>query len=232
MLKRTSLCSPTGNSQVGRLEISRNTFDEVINYAKAADKNEVCGFLLVRQYTPNDFEVIDGSLHIPRQLAAAGASEPLPQGESAQMDIEDEYEDDPEVFRVLWHSHMNGEARFSSTDIATHNRMATTTGHDAMFFMVVNARGQATANIEVYRPFRIGTQLWLSVIENEDELDLEPYKQKLAEVCEPYLPKLIIPTYRHGEEEPRDFDIEEHLGLGATAGPRWITATELELETK
>lgn len=186
MLKQTVLCSPVGTSSTGTLVIERDVFEEVINYAKAAGHKEVCGFLLVRRQSSTLYSVLPNSLHIPLQWADIGASEPLPQGQAAQMDIEEPYEDDEDVFRLLWHSHMGGSAHFSSVDLKTADDMSRSTGFNAMFFMVVNQHGQATANLEVYYPFRIGTQLRLVVLENEEAADLETYKAELARKCEPF----------------------------------------------
>lgn len=184
MRRTTTLCSPVGaTTEAGTLTIERDTFNEVVNYAKAAAPQEVCGFLLVQRTDAATYHVLKDSLLIPAQLIASGYSEVLPEGEIEQMDFEEAYEDDPTVFRLLWHSHVNGIAQFSGTDTDTHRRMATTTAHEAMFFMVLNTHGQATANIEVYQPFRIGTQLRLVVLENDEQAALDPYKAMLKQKC-------------------------------------------------
>lgn len=204
--KSTVLCSPYGTSQTGTLLIERNLFEEVINYAKAAALEEVCGFLLVRKESPSLYRVLEDSLHIPEQRTAAGYSETRSEGEIAQMDLEEQYDEDPNVFRLLWHSHVHGGASFSSTDTATHQRMATTSAFDAMFFMVVNTRGQASANLEVYRPFRIGTQLRLVVLENELEADLTPYRAELAVKCQPMPKRTYVPPALLNLEEDSEHD--------------------------
>ena len=186
MQKQTRLCSPTGTSQAGTLFIDRESLDEAVNYALAAGQNEVCGFMLVRRFDPKTFVVIENSLILPYQLVAQGLSQPAPEGESEQMDVEDEHEDDPDVFRLLWHSHGTGAAAFSTTDTNTHDKMASTTAFDAMFFMVINTQGRATANIEVYKPFRVGTQLHLVVLEKTEQANLLPYKMAIEDKCNPF----------------------------------------------
>jgi proteasome lid subunit RPN8/RPN11 len=214
--KQTTLCSPTGTSQAGTLYIDRDTFDEAVNYARAADKNEVCGFMLVRRHRPDMFAVIKESLHLPRQLVAQGLSQPAPEGESAQMDIEEQYVDDRDVFRLLWHSHGAGSAMFSTTDTGTHENMSETTGFDAVFFMVINTRGHASANIEVYKPFRVGTQLHLVVLEKDDQVDLKPYKQAIEQMCQPF-PKPKVRTWGpQGPDTEPDDDDREPFGFGNT----------------
>lgn len=194
MRMQTTLCSPIGPSQSGTLFIERDTFDEVINYAQAADKFEICGYLLVKRLGPMAFTVLENSLHIPLQLAGIGASETLPEGEAAQMDREDDTDDD--TYRLLWHSHVNGQAGFSSTDLDTHASFGRTTMFDAVFFMVVNQHGDASANLELYRPFRLGTQLRLVVLEPYEETDLTPYKAIIKQFCLPYPPKKPRPFVR------------------------------------
>ncbi len=179
MRKRTTLSNPIGASSTGELEIQRDDFTEVLNYARAAGNDEICGFLLVRRLSPDHYVVIPDTVHIPEQATNPGAAETLFQGEIAQRNLEDDYEDDENVFRLLWHSHVRGSASFSRTDTDTHQNMGNGTGFDAMFFMVVNQHGQATANLEVYTPFRIGTQIHLVVLENEEEVDLYTYRQLL-----------------------------------------------------
>lgn len=214
MQKQTTLCSPTGTSHAGTLFIDRETFDEAVNYALAAGRNEVCGFMLVRRHDPDTFVVIEDSLHLPQQLVAPGLSQPAPEGESAQMDIEEEYEDDPDVFRLLWHSHGAGMASFSTTDTSTHQNMASTTGFDAAFFMVINTRGQASANIEVYKPFRVGTQLRLIVIEKDEQISLFPYKMAIDDKCQPFpqpkVTKWTPSAPSSNNEEPDDDDLDAY----------------------
>jgi|GEM_PF-5423359 len=188
MRKRTVLSNPVGTSYAGTLFIDRDTFNEVINFARAAGLNEVCGFISVRRNSPRSFTVIEGSLNLPDQYTGKSLSQTAPMGELTQMEYENTFGDDPDVFRLLWHSHKDGGAGFSVTDTSAHDEMSRTTAFEAMMFMVVNVHGQATANLEVYRPFRIGTQLRLVVIENEEEADLGPYKELIAQHCQ-LLPK-------------------------------------------
>lgn len=192
--KHTVLSKPVGTSRGGTLYIERDTLDELGNFAKAAGQNEICGFLLVRRLGPDVFHVLKDSLHVPLQRVAPGYAEVLPQGEVAQMDLEErlEIDDFEDTFRLLWHSHLGGPAQFSSIDLHAHRVIGSATAFDAMFFMVINWHGQATANLEIYRPFRLGTQVQLVVQENQEEADLTRYK-KIVEQVSTVVPDTLFP---------------------------------------
>lgn len=186
-IRATALCRPTGTSSAPQLSIERPDYDKIISYAIAAEKNEVCGFAFVRKHSTDHFSVIPGSVFITTQMAQPGAAQPDAFGEIEVMDREEEL-DEPDIYRLLWHSHVGGAAGFSSTDLNTHDTIGGTTGLDAMFFMVVNNHGQAAANVELYRPMRIGTQLLLAVLDEVEDVDLDPYKAEIKLKCRPFPP--------------------------------------------
>jgi proteasome lid subunit RPN8/RPN11 len=186
-LHSTVLSRPQGTSTAPQLSIDRADFDTIIRYATAADKREVCGFAFVRKYGPDYFEVIPGSVFITSQLVAPGAAQPDAIGETEVMDREEEFEE-AGIYRLLWHSHVGGSAAFSSTDLNAHQVLSASTALDAMFFMVVNNRGQATANMELYRPIRMGTQLLLAVLDEVEAIDLAPYQEEIAKKCHAFPP--------------------------------------------
>lgn len=150
-------------------------------FAQAAGKNEVCGYAFARQIDPNTFCVFGKSVFIVNQHVNPSAARTDPIGEVAVMDYEEQF--DEKLYRILWHSHVGGTAAFSTTDLKSHDDIGQATALDAMFFMVINNRGQATLNFEVYRPYRIGTQAELLVVDEVPAVDLEPYKAEIAAKC-------------------------------------------------
>lgn len=152
-------------------------------FAVAAGKNEVCGYAFARQLNLNTFYVLGNSVFIVDQHVNPSTARTDPTGEVAVMDYEEQFGEDEKVFRILWHSHAGGTASFSATDLTSHDEIGKATALDAMFFMVINNRGQATLNFEVYRPYRIGTQAELLVIDDVPDVDLEPYKAQIAARC-------------------------------------------------
>lgn len=203
-IRSTYLCKPQGNSSAPQLSIERADFDEVIRYAVAAGKNEVCGFAFVRKHSACHFSVIPGSVFITTQLTGPGAAQPDALGEVEVINREEMHEE-ADIFRLLWHSHVGGAAIFSSTDLNTHDTIAQSTGLDAMFFMVVNNRGQAAANVEQYQPIRIGTQLLLAVLDEVPHVDLEPYKTEINAKRRPFpappKPAAVYPSSLFGDED-------------------------------
>jgi proteasome lid subunit RPN8/RPN11 len=180
----TALCRPTGPSTGPTLSINRDDFNEMLNYAKAAGTKEVCGYAFVTRTSATEYTVVAGSVFITTQMVDHGAAEPDGLGEIEVMDREEEL---PEgVVRLLWHSHVDGQAGFSSTDLRTHDTMSETTALDSMFFIVLNKRGQASANFELYEPVRIGTQITLNVIDMVPFVDLAPYRNKIVDKCYPF----------------------------------------------
>ena len=111
------------------------------------------------------------------------------------MDYEERFDEKDPVYRILWHSHVGGQATFSQTDLKSHDDIGRATALDAMFALVLNNRGQASANLEVYQPFRIGTQVELLVVDDVEEVDLEPYKRAIAKKCQ-VIPPPPPATYR------------------------------------
>lgn len=188
MRKPTELCRPALHSSAPRLLIDRREFDEMQRFAVAAEKNEVCGYAFARQLDSNTFYVLADSVFIVDQHVNPSAARTDPSGEVAVMDYEELFDEVDQVFRILWHSHVGGTASFSATDLKSHNDIGKATALDAMFFMVINNRGQATLNFEVYRPYRIGTQAELQVIDDVPDIDLAPYKAQIAARCS------VIPT--------------------------------------
>ena len=181
--KYTTLCRPLAPSNAPQLIIGRAEFDEMVRYAVAAGKNEVCGYAFARQLDTEQFWVIPGSVFIVDQHVAPGTARTDPAGEVAVMDYEEQFDANENVYRILWHSHVGGTASFSTTDLKSHHDIGRATALDAMFFMVINNRGQATLNFEVYRPYRIGTQAELLVVDDVPDVDLAPYKAQIATKC-------------------------------------------------
>ena len=181
--KYTALCRPLALSSAPQLIIGRAEFDEMVRYAVAAGKNEVCGYAFARQLDTEQFYVIQGSVFIVDQHVAPGTARTDPAGEVAVMDYEERFGDDEPVYRVLWHSHVGGQASFSTTDLKSHDDIGRATALEAMFALVLNNRGQASANFEVYQPFRIGTQIELLVVDDVEEVDLAPYRQAITAKC-------------------------------------------------
>lgn len=183
MLKTTVLCKPIANSRAPQLFIERGDFEEMIRYAQAAGIYEVCGYAFARQVDASTFAVIRGTVFIVDQHVGTAAAMTDPSGEVEAMDKEEVFDEDGKIVRILWHSHVGGSATFSTTDLKAHGDIGKATAIDAMFFVVVNTGGQATANFEVYQPYRIGGQAGLLVIEKVEEVDLRPYKATIAAKC-------------------------------------------------
>lgn len=192
--RTTTLCRPQGTSRTMTLFITPEDFNTMREYAEAAadipitvgvqqrpGNLEVCGYAFVRRFNPTTFQVIPGSVFITTQTVGPGFSMPDPAGEGEVSDRDDEFEPDEPVFRLLWHSHVNGTAQFSVTDLNTHDDMATMTACDAMFFLVLNTNGDATANFEQYQPNRIGAQIALVVSEDRDDTS---YRTRMAEFAD------------------------------------------------
>ena len=193
--KYTALCRPLALSSAPQLIIGRAEFDEMVRYAVAAGKNEVCGYAFARQLDTEHFWVIPGSVFIVDQHVAPGTARTDPAGEVTVMDYEERFDETDPVYRILWHSHVGGQATFSQTDLKSHDDIGRATALDAMFALVLNNRGQASANLEVYHPFRIGTQVELLVVDDVEEVDLEPYKRAIAKKCQ-VIPPPPPATYR------------------------------------
>lgn len=190
MRKCTELCRPAQHSSAPRLFIERADFEEMQRFAVAAKKNEVCGYAFARQLDANTFYVLGKSVFIVDQHVNQGTARTDPTGEVAVMDYEEQFDANENVYRILWHSHVGGTASFSTTDLKSHHDIGQATALDAMFFMVINNRGQAALNFEVYRPYRVGTQALLLVIDDVPDVDLAPYKAQIAARCS------VIPVKR------------------------------------
>lgn len=169
--RQTTKCQPYGSSSAMTLYVSDADFDIMRTYAEVAanvpgrQASEVCGYAFVRQINPQVYQLLPGSVFITTQEVAPGMSKPDASGEADVMDRDDQFEPDEPVYRLLWHSHMQGEAAFSGTDLRAHEIMGATTALEAMFFLVLNTDGDATANFEQYRPHRIGTQIRVVITE-------------------------------------------------------------------
>ena len=200
MLQTTTLCRPVHTSSTASLWVQRADFNELLNFARAAGSNEVCGYAFVTKVSPTEFCIVPDSVFITTQMVERIAAEPDARGEVEVMDREEDLPDG--TFRLLWHSHVDGTAKFSGTDFDTHNRIGKTTLLDAMFFLVLNKRGEASANLEQYRPFRIGTQITLNVIDRVPVVDLTPYKDQIDAIYYPFPDKTgseltLVPAMSH-----------------------------------
>lgn len=175
-------------SALVRLTVNEPDWLKLIQYADAAGINEICGYAWVKRVNSTSFEFAPGSIFIPEQFVAPGASEPTAAGSSEMMDATEEWPED--YIQMLWHSHTCGTAQFSGTDMRTHNRFASATLYDTHMFLVINQFGDAQAFLEVYNPVRTTVPLCVTFIHEVDDNDVEEladdvYYDKLKQFPKP-----------------------------------------------
>jgi len=70
--------------------------------------------------------------------------------------------------RVQWHSHVWGSTYHSATDMGTIESFGAA-GMEWFVSIVTNKKGEATARLDVFRPFRFGVVLDVTVVEYPNE---------------------------------------------------------------
>ncbi|MGB4762448.1 MAG: hypothetical protein WBP12_03800 [Candidatus Saccharimonas sp.] len=171
-------------------------------FVRVSNKNEVCGYGFVRRLNSTCMEWIPNSTVLPDQFVRPGLSEPSPLGGTEIMDVAEGYPDG--TLQLLWHSHVNGSAHFSSTDLKTHDSIGTATTDAAHLFMVANRNGNVMANLEIYWPVRVTVPLQVAVRSYIDDDECTNADARIADKCGPFppLPPLVRPGAYLGANKP------------------------------
>lgn len=86
-----------------------------------------------------------------------------------------------EELRLQWHSHVWGSTYHSATDMATIERLGRA-GAEWFVSVVVNKRGQVTARMDQFRPFRIGAPMQVEIIDFTDKAMRDRAAAEIAEL--------------------------------------------------
>ncbi len=138
------------------LTMSLETWQTMMSYIHACPV-EVNGFGYVTQTGPLDFYVYNILiLEQEASMASVNVSESVLHRHLLEMVREGRSTGD---MRFQWHSHVNMEAYFSSTDTANIEAYA----RGWMLSLVANKRGEFEARLDVFEPFRVWSPLKVCV---------------------------------------------------------------------
>lgn len=124
---------------------------------------EINGFAYVQQVSASAFMVrTSKDVFITKQ--AVTGSEALVSGDAyakaLSLAMTDDRDDD---LKLQWHSHVNGAAYCSGTDMATIEDYGRA-GADWFISVVTNKRGDVFARLDLFSPFRLGTQMTVALL--------------------------------------------------------------------
>lgn len=154
---------------------------------------EVNGFGYIDRTGPSEFELTD--VFILDQVATAASVDVTAQAINDHMYTMISEGRNTGSLRFQWHSHVNMQAYFSSTDTGNIEQFGATS--DWMLSLVANKRYQFEARLDVYRPFRVWSPVEVQIIAPVEE-SLRDFAQAeiKAKVKEPgvFWDKRIAPS--------------------------------------
>jgi hypothetical protein len=141
-----------------RLLFSQQAWQQMMQYIWQCDV-EINGYGLVDRQ-------LDGTLYVSRvfildQTATEVSVESSGEALAAYASAMIASGDNPSRIRLQWHSHVHMPAYFSTTDQDNIERYGN--GSDWMINLVANKRGEFSARLDVYRPFRMYCDLQYEV---------------------------------------------------------------------
>lgn len=93
---------------------------------------------------------------------------------AAQADRQDQ-------LRLQWHSHVNGDAYFSATDLGTINSYGPA-GMEWFLSVVMNKRGEIRARVDQFLPFRTGCEIAVEVYSLDGEASQDAAQQEFDQL--------------------------------------------------
>lgn len=149
------------------LQMYLSAWQQLQLYA-AACPAEINGFAYVRQAQPGVFVVSDSDdVFITRQIVSRHSAnvDPVDYALATQRAVQANREHE---MRLQWHSHVYADAYLSRTDMQNvqtfeDSRM------EWFISLVTNKFGDVTARLDVFRPFRVGTNMRILLVHNISE---------------------------------------------------------------
>ncbi|MDO4611925.1 MAG: hypothetical protein Q4B29_00460 [Candidatus Saccharibacteria bacterium] len=156
-----------------KLLIPRDIYSKMLCYATAALPNEVTGIGIL-ETVPNTTGCVQAFRVSEVRIAPQRTSNGYCEFEDEALHgvlldlIEEGRTEDLEKLRLRWHSHGAGSVFFSTVDVKDIEENTL----DAAWIvsLVINTKGEFTARLDLYQPFRISESLTVEIV---DELPVE-----------------------------------------------------------
>lgn len=153
---------------------------------------QMMGFVLACPIEVNGFGYVDHVVERAElRVSEVFILEQIVTGGSADVDAETLAQylyqmrhqgENPARMKFQWHSHVNGEARFSPVDTANIETYLA----EWMVSLVANKRSEYSARLDIYRPFRIWTPIELRIaVANDADVQAQCNQEIRAKVREP-----------------------------------------------
>lgn len=209
------------------LQISAKAHEKFLAYVRALDV-EINGFAYVNKVSNSLFIIEDADdVFITKQEVSVRHTVSDAVGNALAYDRAAQCGRDDQL-RVQWHSHVNGPARFSTTDIKTMD----VNEHAGMAWgisVVLNKRGDFEARFDLYHPIRTFVMMEVVIVDDiSPELDAL-VRQEIAELVEIKKPEPVRPSHRRRywvKEDDADLPVAvgeiiygDEVGEGFNEGP-------------
>ena len=152
--------------------IHKESWDKIINYAKAAyvtEKAEIGGMAVVTQDEDGDW-TIKNPVILPQEIA--GTTCDLDKEDLAKYYTEMAMKYKDEVFRFCWwHSHHTMDAFWSGTDLSSIDEYGEGES-DVSFALVVNLKEEYKCRISVWKPVEVHQDIELNIIDDTPEIEI------------------------------------------------------------
>lgn len=180
------------------LYISVDAWRKILRYARASVPNEINGFAYMTLFEGNFFLLDAPDVVIIQQEVSPGSAD-NDDSVYAKLLYQQRHRPDPEP-RMQWHSHVNGPAYFSDTDMGTISNFGEA-GATWMLSLVTNVRGEVEARLDLYRPFWIGTPIDVVLYDNSDPEADETIRQDIEALVTVLKPPLLTRLLGKGEAD-------------------------------
>lgn len=159
-----------------KILINKNCWDAMFGWCKAADC-EVSGLGLVRN-KDGIFYVYD--VWLPKQTGSSATTDLDPGSIDWLMRKCHEEKKPLEDIRFWWHTHYNFNTFFSSTDVATCERLVGSSAEWTVA-LVLNQRGEYKGRVDIMKPMRIGVEDMPVEIESTEPDRMDVYRKQVEE---------------------------------------------------
>ena len=152
--------------------IHKESWDKIINYAKAAyvtEKAEIGGMAVVTQDKVGDW-TIENPVILPQEIA--GTTCDLDKEHLAKYYTEMAMKYSDQVFRFCWwHSHHTMDAFWSGTDLSSIDEYGEGDS-DVSFALVVNLKEEYKCRISVWKPVEIHEDVDVVILDDKPEAEI------------------------------------------------------------
>ena len=180
-----------------KISIHKDSWDKIINYAKAAyhtEKSEIGGMAVVIQDKDGNWTIEDPQI-VKQEIASTTCD--LDKEELAMYYTKAAMEYKDENFRFCWwHSHHTMEAFWSGTDLSSIDEYGEGES-DVSFALVVNLKQEYKCRISVWNPVVVHQDIELKVIDETPEVKIP--LDILTEVKAKCTTRSIVSNYKTGQ---------------------------------